>query len=62
MIIAPWNDPTIRWVCEQHPTKDFGHKVGLFRKECAGPWMPESEGMVAATHVKLPEIVFRFKK
>ena len=39
---APWNDPKVRWVCEQHPTKDFEHKIGFFfKRECAGPGMPE---------------------
>lgn len=33
--MAPWNDPTVRWVCEQHPDKDFPHD------DCAGPGMPE---------------------
>jgi hypothetical protein len=32
--LAPWNDPRVRWVCEQHPDKDFPHD------DCAGPGMP----------------------
>jgi len=40
--IAPWNDPTIRWICEEHPTEEFEHKIGFFFKEvCAGPGMPD---------------------
>lgn len=30
---APWNDPGVQWVCEQHPTRDFPHD------DCAGPGM-----------------------
>ena len=43
--LPPWNDPTIRWVCEQHPEHDFEHRVWSWRKlgyvECAGPGMPK---------------------
>lgn len=39
--IAPWNDPNIKWICEQHPTEDFEHKVGFFFPGvCPGPGMP----------------------
>lgn len=40
---SPWNDKEVRWVCEQHPHKDFEHKIGWwpFRRWCAGPGMPE---------------------
>ena len=41
----PWNDTEIRWVCEQHPNRDFEHKIFNWCKfrfeECAGPGMPE---------------------
>ena len=39
--IAPWNDSNVRWVCENHLTKDQGHKVGFLRRECGGAGMPE---------------------
>lgn len=43
--LAPWNDPEVRWVCEQHPNKDFEHRVWSWRKfrfvDCPGPGMPE---------------------
>lgn len=41
--IAPWNDPQVKWVCEDHPTEEQGHKVGwwVFKKECGGAGMPE---------------------
>ena len=38
--IAPWNDPNLRWVCENHPTKDHEHKRFFFF-ECGGAGMPE---------------------
>ena len=42
---APWNDPEVRWVCEDHPTEDQGHKFypfgKLLQKECGGAGMPE---------------------
>lgn len=41
--IAPWNDPSIRWVCEDHPTEEQGHSMFTFTgfKECGGAGMPE---------------------
>lgn len=46
--IAPWNDPTVRWVCEEHPTEDHEHIIsepfmGIFtlRRRCGGAGMPE---------------------
>lgn len=39
-IIAPWNDKTLRWVCEEHPTKEQGHRVWFFW-ECGGAGMPD---------------------
>ncbi len=46
--IAPWNDPNVRWVCEEHPTEDQGHLIPVFplslwfgKKECGGAGMPE---------------------
>ena len=41
--LGPWNDSSIVWVCENHPTKEQSHKVGLFRKECGGAGMPYKE-------------------
>lgn len=42
--ISPWNDPTIRWVCEEHPTKDFEHRLLFgFGPECGGAGMPEND-------------------
>ena len=40
---APWNDPDVRWVCEDHPTEEQGHRIGwwIFSKECGGAGMPE---------------------
>ncbi len=42
MKVAPWNDPNMRWVCEDHPTKDQSHRLffGL-GPECGGAGMPE---------------------
>lgn len=35
MLLAPWNDPTVKWVCENHPDKEF-------EVECScGAGMPE---------------------
>lgn len=42
MNLAPWNDPSIRWVCEDHPTKEQGHRVWLFW-ECGGAGMPDPQ-------------------
>ena len=43
--LAPWNDPKVRWVCENHPIKDCEHKIFNWRKlkfeECGGAGMPE---------------------
>ncbi len=33
--VAPWNDPSVKWICEQHPEKEFPHD------DCAGPGMVE---------------------
>lgn len=38
--IAPWNDPEVRWVCEEHPTKDQEHRIWLFWR-CGGAGMVE---------------------
>lgn len=42
---APWNDPEVRWVCENHPTKDQEHIVFNWKKlrfeRCGGAGMPE---------------------
>ncbi len=52
--IALWNDPSVKWVCEEHPTKEQGHKVWLFW-ECGGAGMPEltkeniEKGYIATT-------------
>lgn len=37
---APWNDSSVRWVCEAHPRKDMSHRVWFFW-ECGGAGMPE---------------------
>lgn len=32
---VPWFDPSVKWVCEKHPTKPMSHKIfGLFK--CGG--------------------------
>ena len=42
MKLGPWNDSSVRWVCEEHPTKDQGHHLWFgFGKECGGAGMPE---------------------
>jgi hypothetical protein len=39
---APWNDSKVRWVCEDHPTKDQEHRLfPFFWKRCGGAGMPE---------------------
>ena len=39
---APWNDRSIRWVCENHPEEDQGHMQGLFfPRECGAAGMPD---------------------
>ena len=40
MKVAPWNDFEVKGVCEDHPTKEQGHKI-LFFWECGGAGMPE---------------------
>ncbi len=45
--VAPWNDPEVRWVCEDHTTKEQGHLILVWDgswfslKECGGAGMPE---------------------
>jgi len=39
--LGPWNDSSVIWVCEEHPTKEQSHKVGILRRECGGAGMPE---------------------
>ena len=40
--LGPWNDSSVRWVCEDHPTEDQSHLVGwIFKRECGGAGMPE---------------------
>ncbi len=40
--IAPWNDPSVRWVCEEHPTKEQEHRLfPFFWRRCGGAGMPE---------------------
>jgi hypothetical protein len=55
--LAPWNDPSVRWVCEEHPNEDQGHKVvkkgikisleeaekwgSFFLEECGGAGVPD---------------------
>ncbi len=45
MKIAPWNDKSVRWVCEEHPSKDQSHTIFIWWKfkfeECGGAGMPE---------------------
>ena len=38
--VAPWNDENLKWVCEDHPTKEQEHKVWFFWR-CGGAGMPE---------------------
>lgn len=38
--LAPWNDPTVKWVCEEHPRHEQGHKL-FFGLYCDGAGMPE---------------------
>ncbi len=45
---APWNDSSVRWVCEDHPTYDQGHLMPRFAwlpwlstEECGGAGMVE---------------------
>ena len=54
--LAPWNDPNVRWVCENHPTKDFEHKLWFFW-ECGGAGMPEpTEENIRKGYVESPTI------
>ncbi len=42
--MAPWNDPNVRWVCEDHPTEEQSHLVPylfFFKRECGGAGMVE---------------------
>jgi hypothetical protein len=45
--LAPWNNPNMRWVCEDHPTKEQSHLRiiwdGYWFKlvECGGAGMPD---------------------
>jgi len=36
--LAPWNDPSVKWVCEEHPDKPFPHD------DCGGPGMMDEAG------------------
>lgn len=39
---APWNDEEVRWVCEEHPTKEQSHRLfPWFWKRCGGAGMVE---------------------
>jgi len=38
--VAPWNDVNLKWVCEEHPTKEQEHRLS-FWKRCGGAGMPE---------------------
>lgn len=67
MKLGPWNDPNLRWVCENHPKKDMSHRLffGL-GKECGGAGMPdpkskwaaqnEIDEMMAAYHKRWPHV------
>lgn len=51
--LAPWNDPTVKWVCENHPTKEQSHRIWLFFR-CGGAGMPEStEENIKKGYIKL---------
>ena len=40
--VAPWNDPNVRWVCEDHPAEEQSHRLFFgFGRECGGAGMPE---------------------
>lgn len=38
--LAPWNDPSVKWVCEEHPRYPQGHPL-FFGFHCDGAGMPE---------------------
>lgn len=39
---APWNDKELKWVCENHPTKEQEHRLfPFFWLRCGGAGMPE---------------------
>lgn len=43
--IAPWNDPEVVWVCENHPTKEQDHRLfPRFWKRCGGAGMQKESG------------------
>lgn len=43
--LGPWNDSSVRWVCEEHPEYEQSHIVFNWRRlrfeECGGAGMPE---------------------
>lgn len=62
MKLGPWNDPNLRWVCEDHPTKDQEHRLFFgFGRECGGAGMPDPESRWAIEN-EIDEMVAAYKK
>lgn len=41
-LVAPWKNPNMRWVCEEHPTQDQEHRLFPWSwKRCGGAGMPD---------------------
>lgn len=41
---APWNNPNVKWVCEDPPTKEQGHRLWFgFGRECGGVGMMDEK-------------------
>lgn len=57
--LAPWNDPSVEWVCEDHPTKEQSHRLWFgFGPECGGAGMPAHD-MAKVLSEKLDEVLRR---
>ncbi len=53
MKTAPWNIIDLRWVCENHPTKDQSHRLLFgFGPECGGAGMPDPKSEWAIQNEK----------
>lgn len=58
---GPWNDPSIRWVCEYHPTREMGHRLfPWFWRRCGGAGMPDP--ITHDNHGRLLPYCARFSK
>ncbi len=60
MKLGPWNDSSVRWVCENHPTKEQSHTIFNWSKlrfeECGGAGMPEeTEENIRKGYVSPPQ-------